>query len=197
MDLSGLFATGPWIVAPVKGLVFPGSCCGCGAETDRVREFSGPAKASVGGVLRQFGGVTSSLAVTIPFCADCEAALRRRRRIWTVLGVTIGGVFGATLAATMRPGQLVGAESWHEVVRALTFVVVTALGAIGGWYRGGRRLPVRLRDYSEKNGTVKLWFRRPEYGRAFEELLEARSHETLSERARPRKGPTRRKRRRR
>jgi hypothetical protein len=69
------------VVAPLEGLVFPATCCGCGAPTDEVREITGAAKASIGGVLSQLVGSTSSISLTIPFCLACREGHQRRRRI--------------------------------------------------------------------------------------------------------------------
>jgi hypothetical protein len=174
MDLSSLFFTGRWVVAPLKGLVFPGTCCGCGRKTDKVGEVTGMAKASVGGVLGQLVGYSSTISLTIPLCRDCREAHRRRRRIWAAVGVLVGGAFGAAMAFTMRPGQVVNDPAWHQAIRVATFLVPMILGAAGGWYRGDKQLPVRLKDYSKRDGTVQITFKRPEYGHEFEELLESR-----------------------
>ncbi len=173
MRLGDLFFAGNWRTIPLEGLTFPGGCSQCGKETSEIRRIRGEAKSSVLGVLGQLAAISSTVTVTVPHCTECQSALRRRRAKWMIVGAALGALLGGAMAWSMSFERLAEDASWQSFYRGAAFFVGVALGLAGGWYRGGLRLPVRVRRYSKKDETIQIWFENPDYRKEFVALRES------------------------
>ena len=174
MRMGDFFFAGNWHTVPLEGLTFPGGCSKCGEDTDTIREIKGDAKASVFGVLGQFAGISEVVTITIPHCTKCQAEQRRRRVKWMIAGLGVGAVLGGAMAWSMSFDRFDGNQGWQVFYRGAAFFIGVGLGLAGGWYRGGQRLPVRIRRYSDKEKTLQIWFENPDYRKEFDKLRTAR-----------------------
>lgn len=153
---------GEWLTLSVSNLVFPALCCRCGAETTDRFDFRGGARLTPLGAIGLLGGIEKVIEVPVPFCAHCRAARQRRKLIGLALGVILGLSLGLALTSLVPLGALAGQE-WELPARVALVAVAAAVGAAAGWVRLGGREPVRLRRFSAAEGSVELWFERPDY----------------------------------
>lgn len=157
-----------WLTLQVEGMVFPARCCRCGESTKASKAFKGNAKSSVTGVLGQLGGVERSLTVTIPLCGSCQNTQRRRKIASMVAGAVLVSALGVAGAATF---PFTTTDAMASIGYRVAIVIVCAIVGMGlGLARTVRREPVRLRSYSERDGTVQVWFENPDFRASVVEL---------------------------
>lgn len=117
--------------------------------------------------------------MTVPFCGNCQSVQRRHKLLTVMFGAVLAAALGVAAALTfpftMDDGSAV-------FLYRLVIVVVSALvGASLGLARTTRREPVRLRNYSERAGTVQAWFENPDFRTSVEALnIEGSSRESES-----------------
>lgn len=150
-----------WVTLPVEGMAFPAQCCRCGVSTKAWKVFKGGSKPTLLHVVGLLGGVERCLTTTVPFCESCQSRQRRGKLLRVLIGATIGGALGLGGVMTYPFSDLDGATLFALPV--ITVIVSAVVVAYLFYARAAQYEPVRLRNYSERDGVVQAWFENPEF----------------------------------
>jgi hypothetical protein len=164
------FFFGTWTTMPLDRLRFPAKCCRCGTKTERAFSFRGESTFSPTSMARQLTGLATTVDVPVPFCEPCQARRRHRKLVGALIGLGGGLSFGGAAMWLFPLAEHFDAST----ARALQIIIVLAisvLGAYAGWLRLGGMDPVKIRRYSEKEGTLQAWFEQAEYRADVETIL--------------------------
>jgi hypothetical protein len=155
-----------WICVRLSRLKFPDSCCGCGEPTSSrqsVRASPSIFSSGSGEILTE----NSGLELPVPVCLQCQNANRSLRRKYIFRGVALA--FLSLLGLVILSIALIGANAPAGMASAFVVAAAALPVLLGAWsFSKARRMgvPVEVRDYSPKDGTVELRFRHPDYGQA-------------------------------
>jgi hypothetical protein len=149
-----------WVTVSLTRLVLPPQCCACGAATAGRQKFTAVepflSLGRLGHPIRR-----ESISIWVPVCYPCQTAnkLKFQQAILNGLSLGILLLFLAGLARCLWP-----ANSWLLLVFMVALLFAPLGGGMAGYQAGRQRsLPVRLRDYSARKGTIAIHFRRMEY----------------------------------
>ena len=100
--------------------------------------------------------------------------MEERQQRGAVSGMLVGGMLAAGLTVLACGGQPWATPGALAVLGAIAFAVGALFGFTSG-AKGGRRPPVLFRGYSPSRGTVRVWFRNPEFGAQVVEATRAKA----------------------
>jgi hypothetical protein len=110
-----------------------------------------------------------------PLCDACQAGLRRREVKGVLAGIAVGwGIAAAWVILSTAAGWSncrwspdVMGKVWDFLFGASVVCLPLLPLCVPAGYVLGRRPPVKVRRSSPRDGTVQLYFRRPDCAEAF------------------------------
>jgi hypothetical protein len=113
--------------------------------------------------------VAKEITIPIPVCRRCPSARQRKGGLWgAVIGLVLLGLFAGLLG-------------WFNPLALYLIPIFAVVGLVFGLILGrkiGYQVPLQIKRYSPKHGTLMIRFHRPAYEEIFLRSLRARSDAT-------------------
>ena len=160
-----------WITVSLTRTVFPPVCCQCGDFIAEYLPFPAlAAELHLAPFLRVVG--PESVTIHVPVCHACQVENRRtyRRTFWRayLVAIAVSTALGAELGAIVSAALVPDANAIVPV--SFCFAIVIGAFSLGYSLMIAKPMavrasaPVRIAQYSPKNETVDVRFRRSGYG---------------------------------